>query len=429
MSVILTPTRPPRLSRVRGVSCCLNTEIDSKQTLNNQLQLAILRLKTVDLPQLVERAVEPYKAELNNLSQTVKILREDNHRLQQQIEINRDNLVKLEGQSRRDNLKFFGIRESSYETKFDCKRYILEILEDSNIYLNPKAIESAHRVGPKQQHRERPIIVKCFHREEKELIVSKAAHIWNITRIRVEEDFATKIEADRKILKPIFLAANKSTNQNGKKEYRANLTLDKLRVDNKVYTVNNLETLPIKLQPQNLSTITKGNTTAFFTKDSPLSNHHIAKQKINNHVYNCNEQFYMSEKALYFRDHATAEAILKEQSPGKQKTLGNNIRNFNQAQWEEKSLVIMEQGIRAKFTQNSKLQNFLLQTGTTQLLEANPKDSFWGVGMSIRNSKIWIKNSWVPTATNHLGRLLHELRRDLRPEQSNVEMSSNDTQC
>lgn len=137
----------------------------------------------------------------------------------------------------------------------------------------------------------------------------------------------------------------------------------------------------------------------------------------------------MSEKALYFRDHATAEAILKEQSPGKQKTLGNNIRNFNQAQWEEKSLVIMEQGIRAKFTQNSKLQNFLLQTGTTQLLEANPKDSFWGVGMSIRNSKIWIKNSWVPTATNHLGRLLHELRRDLRPEQSNVEMSSNDTQC
>ena len=74
-----------------------------------------------------------------------------------------------------------------------------------------------------------------------------------MTRIRVEEDFATKIEAERKLLKPIFLAANKSVNANGKKVYRANLTLDKLRLDNKVYTVKNLQSLPKKLHPKNLN--------------------------------------------------------------------------------------------------------------------------------------------------------------------------------
>ena len=71
----------------------------------------------------------------------------------------------------------------------------------------------------------------------------------------------------------------------------------------------------------------------------------------------------------------------------------------------------MEEGLKHKFGQNPRLKQFLLATETTVLLEANPKDKFWGVGMSLRNPNIWKKNSWHGKAQNHLGRLLAELRR------------------
>ena len=110
---------------------------------------------------------------------------------------------------------------------------------------------------------------------------------------------------------------------------------------------------------------------------------------------------------------------MREQDPGKQKSLGKGerIQNFNQRVWDERCLEIMENGLKAKFTQNIRLKEYLLSTGSIMLLECNPKDSFWGVGLSLRNPKIWQKNSWTETATNHLGRLLHDLRRELRSSQ------------
>ena len=76
-------------------------------------------------------------------------------------------LIKLEGHMRRGNLKFYGFDENSYESKFDCKKMVLQVLEQSNISLHPKGIESAHRIGPKQARSARPIIAKFFHAEER----------------------------------------------------------------------------------------------------------------------------------------------------------------------------------------------------------------------------------------------------------------------
>ena len=38
----------------------------------------------------------------------------------------------------------------------------------------------------------------------------------------------------------------------------------------------------------------------------------------------------------------------------------------------------MKVGLQAKFDQNLKLKQFLLDTGTTILVDANPKDKYWG---------------------------------------------------
>ena len=423
-----TPTRPPRISRVRGPSLFPDEDRESDmKTLPNSLQIALLRIREVELPQLVERALAPYKLQVNTLTQTVANLQVENKKLQEQVDrIEKNELEevkisvqKLETYSRRGNLKFLDIEERQYETKFDCKRTILQVLQDSNINIPPKAIESAHRIGPKLHRQPRPIIVKLFHAEEKELIFAKAHHIWMCTRIRIEEDFTAKITANRKILRPILTAANHSKDKYGNREFNANLRLDKLNVNGKSYTVNNLDKLPEKLNPEKLATPTKGNITAFFSRNSPFSNHYPAIQKVGKTEYNCNEQYYMAQKALAFNDHATVAAIMREQDPGRQKALGKGIRikNFDQRVWDERCIKIMSTGLKAKFTQNARLKEYLLSTGTNMLLECNPKDYFWGVGLSLQNRKIWEANSWLETATNHLGRLLHELRRELRNNQ------------
>ena len=389
---------------------------DLENSVTEYVSNAVHKLREVELPLLIKEAIRPLQKEIQDLKEISLRSRID----KREMEEVKDNLVKLEGYSRRHNLKFFGIRENNYETKFDCKRIILQVLLNSNIRLHPKAIETAHRVGPKQHYKERPITVKFFHLGEKDLVLAKSEHIWYSTRIRIEEDYAAKIEADRKVLKPILTAASKRIDANGKREYSANLNMDKLKLNNKVYTVKNIQELPTELKPQNLATVRKNNITAFFTKDSPLSNHHLANQTIGKQVYNSNEQYFMVQKALTFGARNTAEEILKEASPGKQKSLGRTVHkldNFRQSVWDEKSIDIMKTGIRAKFTQNPELKQFLLETGSTVLLEANPKDSFWGVGMSLKNPLIWTPNSWVQKATNHLGRLLHDLRRELKREQ------------
>jgi len=68
--------------------------------------------------------------------------------------------------------------------------------------------------------------------------------------------------------------------------------------------------------------------------------------------------------------------------------------------WEQVKLEIMYKALEAKFTQNPKLKKLLLSTGDAKLIENNPKDDFWGIGVD-------------KTGENHLGKLLMKLRDTL----------------
>ena len=90
------------------------------------------------------------------------------------------------------------------------------------------------------------------------------------------------------------------------------------------------------------------------------------------------------------------------------------ILNFRQPgkklQWKEVSTEYMRQGLQAKFTQNYSLRSFLKSKnmGNMLLIEANPFDRFWGVGIGLNDSDIWIESRWK--GENRLGKLLMELR-------------------
>lgn len=71
--------------------------------------------------------------------------------------------------------------------------------------------------------------------------------------------------------------------------------------------------------------------------------------------------------------------------------------------WENVKLPIMEEIVRAKFTQNEDLKQLLLETGDLVLEEGNTwGDTFWGVDAQTREGR------------NHLGRILMRIRKELQ---------------
>ena len=172
--------------------------------------------------------------------------------------------------------------------------------------------------------------------------------------------------------------------------------------------------MPSELQPKNVSTPQKNGITAFFSKNSPLSNHHMANQRVEGTDYSSNEQYYMQQKALCFADPTTARNVMKERDPRKQKAMCKKYDKLDQTAWHNKRLNVMRIGIQSKFTQNTHLRNFLIDTGNTNILECNRSDPFWGIGMGLNNPAIWTRNSWTGKAKNQLGQVLMDLRTELK---------------
>ena len=91
--------------------------------------------------------------------------------------------------------------------------------------------------------------------------------------------------------------------------------------------------------------------------------------------------------------------ILDCHTSGAVKRLGRKLPL--RADWDQVRLQAMTEILADKFTRNKDLQELLLATGDQELIEGNHwGDTFWGVCKGV--------------GTNHLGRLLMELRAGLR---------------
>ena len=367
-------------------------------------------------------AMQPYITDLEEAKEEITELKNErtdlNGKLRvltQEIKDLKENQVKQDSHSRKKNLRIRGVREDANETKNDSKRKVFNMFRDYGVRIEPKDIENAHRVGPKLHNAPRPILVNFLYAEDKEMALSVSRSIFFDHGISMENDFPEEIEKKRRELRPIVQAAVKIKTVQGRNKYKASLNVDQLIVNGKRYTTKDTNKLPEEIRPENISTITKHGKTGFFTFQSPLSNHYTATQKVRGIKYTSNEQFYMHQKSLTFGDRERADRILKESDPRIQKKLGDGrrIANFKQSVWDERCQDIMLEGLRAKFTQNAHLDQFLKKTGDTELLECNPGDTYWGIGIHIRDPKVW-KNQWIGKAHNHLGKLLTEVRRELR---------------
>lgn len=124
------------------------------------------------------------------------------------------------------------------------------------------------------------------------------------------------------------------------------------------------------------------------------------------------EQAYMFYKAFVFEDRETCKKLTNfELSPAEAKNLGRQVKNFDPSQWDLYKYQAMLYVNLLKYSQNEDLYEKLLNTGSKILVEANPKDCIWGVGLSYDDPLILDEKNW--RGQNLLGKVLMDVRRNL----------------
>lgn len=111
-------------------------------------------------------------------------------------------------------------------------------------------------------------------------------------------------------------------------------------------------------------------------------------------LYPTSEHAY---QAAHFIDNypELAEKIRLCRSPGEASDMANENSEFDDPDWREKRLNIMEEILRCKLRQHELVSETLRKSGNKTIVEMNDDDDFWGWGRG-RNGrnelgKIWMK--------------------------------------
>ncbi len=129
------------------------------------------------------------------------------------------------------------------------------------------------------------------------------------------------------------------------------------------------------------------------------------------HVYENNEQYMMAEKARLFGDYEALAKILGNGDPAFCKKWGRRVKGFDAAIWDNNCKKIVSKGIYYKFSQNGDMGDYLVSTGDKILVETNPHDKIWGIGITAHEASRSLPSQWP--GTNYLGKCLMEVRANL----------------
>lgn len=124
------------------------------------------------------------------------------------------------------------------------------------------------------------------------------------------------------------------------------------------------------------------------------------------YFYNA-EQAMMASKAILFEDWGTLFKILDTNSPMVAKSLGREVRNYDDAKWAAARFQTVKDINAAKFAQNPELLGHLLATKNKILVEASPHDRIWGIGFHEQRNLHRQISGW---GQNLLGQALMEVR-------------------
>ena len=132
-----------------------------------------------------------------------------------------------------------------------------------------------------------------------------------------------------------------------------------------------------------------------------LSNFFSAPVEWEGLIYLNSEAAFQAAKVLTVQERM--EFIYLDPSRAKRRGRQVKLRD----DWEQVKYGVMEEIVRAKFTQNEWLGKKLLATGTAELIEGNTwGDTCWGIDLRTGKGK------------NHLGEILMKIRAELIEKES-----------
>ncbi|MFT7839174.1 NADAR family protein [Saccharothrix sp. BKS2] len=124
------------------------------------------------------------------------------------------------------------------------------------------------------------------------------------------------------------------------------------------------------------------------------------------------EHHMMVGKALLFGDEHTARRVLAARTPAEAKSLGRQVRGFDEDTWVANRVDVVVRANLAKFGAHDELRAYLLSTGNRVLVEASPVDRIWGIGLAADDERARDPASW--RGLNLLGEALMTVRERLR---------------
>lgn len=383
---------------------------DSKSTSSVQCKLDQL-IATVNTINTKLSKLDQIEEDLHSINGKIKSVQNDVSDKQREINTlkakvieltkYKDRVISLEAHSRRDNLLIDGLNSTSSdkETNQKCIERVYDFFVcDLRITDARERIKivRAHRCGPPKAVK--TMIVKFHYFPDREEVWGKRFSLRG-RGIWLSEDFPPEINHERDILKPYF---NKALTEGLKPK----MTLNKLIVAGKAYTVEQIGELPKKLDiTSTFSSDNEDNTVYFFGAKHPLSNFHPAPFSQDGVKYVNAEQYYQHRKAEVSNDYKNAEKIMATSIPFLHQKLGSEVKTTDN--WIKLRPTTMATALRMKFDQNEHLKKFLLSTGDKYLAEANVTDLFWGIGVHMKDLPK-DRDQWP--GQNVLGELLMELR-------------------
>lgn len=146
-----------------------------------------------------------------------------------------------------------------------------------------------------------------------------------------------------------------------------------------------------------------------------LSNWYMSEFTYNDIKFSSMEQYMMYQKTVTFHDYDVAKDIMGTDDVAEIKALGRKVKNYSDVIWNGLRQIVIYQGLFAKFQQNVTLKQRLLETGDSIIAECAVRDTIWGIGLSMKDTKRFDINEW--RGTNLLGFALMAVRKELKNTQ------------
>ncbi|MFF7244046.1 NADAR family protein [Embleya sp. NPDC008237] len=128
-------------------------------------------------------------------------------------------------------------------------------------------------------------------------------------------------------------------------------------------------------------------------------------------TYRTAEHWMMAGKARMFGDEDAERRVVAAAHPKTAKTIGRQVRGFDERRWVDERFELIVRGNVAKFGQHPAMGAFLLGTGQRVLVEASPLDRIWGIGLAADDERAGNPELW--RGSNLLGFALMEARARL----------------